>query len=152
MSEQTEHQKLNELAARVENSISTETARERIIRMFDLMLDGIQQAVGQAAREALLMYRGYIAENRDIEWARIMAAIWITDPDTQIPRNPAELQAVILGWQSARERGISADKLKEGYQQGFKDALLKGTAFGWGGANAGKSREDVLKAAENIRP
>lgn len=147
-----EQQRLKELAIRVENSMSTQSAKERILKMFDMLLDGIQREVGLAARESLLMYRGFISDNRDVEWARTMAAIWLKEPGTQIPRNPLELQAVILGWQGARERDLAKKSTREGYEAGWREALLKGAAFGWGASAAGKSREETLKAAESMKP
>jgi hypothetical protein len=147
-----EKKQLAELVSRVEDAIASGDARNRILALFDTLLEGICRDVGDAARESLLLYRGAVSENRDIEWARTMAAIWVADPDTEIPRNPTELQAVILGWQKARERELAVRKQQDGYQQGWKDAMLKGASFGWGGASAGKSREEVLSAAENIKP
>lgn len=149
----TELQRLNELVARIQRAITTgEEAQDRIQKIVQMLLASASKDVAMAAGEALRIYRAEIAENRNVEWARVMSAIWVDDPATLVPRNPQDLQVAILGWQQARERDITKTAHQKGYLAGWAAAVEEFTSFGWGGRDAGKGLEETLVVARKRRP
>lgn len=150
---QDEHKQLADLVRHIEAVFDAESVQESVSQVLDKLLEQIKKDVAVAARQALLLYRGDIAKRRDDEWTRVIGSIWVDDPDTVLPTNPYDLQALILAKQSIRERFIAKTSTENGFATGWQAALPKGVAFGWGGSAAGKSREEVLKAAsDTIRP
>jgi hypothetical protein len=134
--------------------VTGEQVFEHITKVQHELMGDIRRSVLRGATESLLMYRGLVARARDAEWSRIMAAIWLPSgmEEAQVPTDPYQLQAVILAWQSDRERQIAQEKYKEGIQSTYTGAYVAGTKFGWGAASIGKPMDEVLKAAEKQRP
>jgi hypothetical protein len=152
--EKNERQQTEELAARVANLVTGEQVFEHINKVQHELMGDIRRSVLRGATESLLMYRGLVARNRDAEWSRVMAAIWLPAgmEDAQVPTDPWQLQAVILAWQSDRERQVAQEKFREGILSIYNSAYVAGTKFGWGASSMGKSLDEVLKVAAKERP
>lgn len=152
--EKNERQQTEELANRVANLVTGEAVFEHVSKVQHELMQDIRRSVLRGATESLLMYRGLVARARDAEWSRVMAGIWLPQgmEDAQVPTDPWQLQAVILAWQSDRERQLAQEKYREGIQATYTGAYVSGTKFGWGSSNMGKPLDEAIRVAEKQRP
>jgi hypothetical protein len=152
--DKSERQQTEELSRRVADLVTGEQVFEHVKRVQEALMQDIRKSVLRGATESLLMYRGLVARQRDAEWSRVMSAIWLPDglEEAQVPTDPWQLQAVILGWQGRRERELAIEKYREGVQQTFTNAYVAGARFGWGASSMGKPLDDVVAVAEKQKP
>lgn len=144
----TERQQTEELAERVADRVVSETVSAQVTRVVQTLLASVKGDVHKSALESLLLYRGRVAQKRDMEWRRVMAAIWTNHhDDEELPTNPHEMQALILGWQADRERTIRNQEFRKGVEQTWYRAYQEGVKLGFGGSQMDKPLEEILKAA-----
>jgi hypothetical protein len=152
--DKSERQLTEELARNVANVVSGDDAIAHSAEILKKLLGDIRQGVLRASTESLLRYRGLVASQRDREWSRVMSGIWLPEglESAEVPTDPYQLQAVILAWQSDRERKLAVEKYRAGIQDTFRRAYVEGAKFGWGGGNMSKGLEEVVQAAQKITP
>lgn len=148
-----EQRQTHELAERVADRVTGETVSKQTTELLRKLLESIKGNVLEATLQSLLLYRGQVSQKRDREWARTMAALWTKNlNDENLPTNPHEMQALILGWQGARESTIKKAEYQAGYEAGWRKSYVEGTRFGFGASEIGKDIDSTIRAAEGKKP
>ena len=149
-----QQREIGDLAQRVASLVVTDGIERETRKLLTGLMLALKEDILRGTMESLLLYRSRLLHNRDRDWTRIMAAIWFSneEQEPELPTNPHELQAAILGWQSARERQLKAEGYNAGLRAGFESAIEQGVKYGWGGHEMGKPMDVVLKGSKSIKP